>query len=167
MKEYLTVATVIKPQGIKGELKVYPLVDDENSLKKLKSVIISGVTYNSVSWRICAGGCFLTIADINDRNKAELLRGAEVTVMRKDLPIADDRMYITDIIGLTVKTDDGKEIGVLTDVLKAHTDVFVLKTKKGELMFPSVKGVIKDVDFTNGVITLYAERFAEVSSYED
>ena len=95
------------------------------------------------------------------------MRGAEVTVMRKDLPIADDRMFITDIIGLTVKTDDGKEIGVLTDVLKAHTDVFVLKTKKGELMFPSVKGIIKDVDFTNGAITLYAERFAEVSSYED
>lgn len=167
MKEYLTVATVIKPQGIKGELKVYPMVDDENSLKKLKSVIIAGVTYDTISWRINVGGCFLAIKEINDRNKAETLRNAEITVKREDLVLPDDRMYIADIIGLIVKTDDGKTVGTLKDVLKAKTDVFVVETTDGELMFPSVKGLIKDVDYNGGAITLDAERFKEISTYAD
>ena len=49
--EKLTVATVLKPQGIRGELKVKALCDSAEDLKGLKRVYLSGVEYAVLSVR--------------------------------------------------------------------------------------------------------------------
>jgi 16S rRNA processing protein RimM len=40
MESRLKIGLIVKPQGIKGELKVQPLTDDSCRFKKLKQVII-------------------------------------------------------------------------------------------------------------------------------
>ena len=40
MKEYIKVGTITQPVGIKGEMKVYPHLDDPAHYKKLKQVFV-------------------------------------------------------------------------------------------------------------------------------
>ena len=42
MLDKLKVGIIVKPQGIKGEVKVQPLTDDINRFNDLKEVIIDG-----------------------------------------------------------------------------------------------------------------------------
>ena len=46
MRETVTVGTVAKPQGIKGEIKISPLTDDNERFSDLKQVSIGGVGYD-------------------------------------------------------------------------------------------------------------------------
>ena len=45
MQKFLTVATVLKPQGIRGEIKVMPQTDSADDMKDFSSVIIDGTSY--------------------------------------------------------------------------------------------------------------------------
>ena len=44
--DLLKIAKVLKPQGIKGEMKLEPIIKDMDFFKTLKYVIINGKTYN-------------------------------------------------------------------------------------------------------------------------
>ena len=46
MKDFITVGRIINTHGLKGELKVYPLTDDSNRFKELKSVYVDGILKN-------------------------------------------------------------------------------------------------------------------------
>ncbi|MFR1633228.1 MAG: ribosome maturation factor RimM, partial [Oscillospiraceae bacterium] len=95
MQKFLTVATVLKPQGIRGEIKVMPQTDSAEDMKDFSSVIIDGTSYKVLACRAAGGYAYLTLRGIPDRNAAELLRGKEVLVDRSEAPeLPDDRVYI-------------------------------------------------------------------------
>ena len=71
----LTVATVLKPQGIRGEVKVRALTDSAEDLAAFKKLIIDGAEYSVLSVRAQGEFAYLMLKGIADRNAAELLRG--------------------------------------------------------------------------------------------
>ena len=73
MQDYLTVATILKPQGIRGEVKVKALTDTAEDLKAFKKLLIDGVEYPVLSVRAQGEFAFLGLKGIADRNAAELL----------------------------------------------------------------------------------------------
>ena len=161
----LTVAIVLKPQGIRGEIKVKAMTDSADDLKSFKSVFIDGADYSVLSVRTQGEFAFLSLKGIADRNGAELLRGKEVEVERPALPeLPDGRYYIADLIGCIVVNERGEVLGTVEDVTPAKTDIFTLRRDdKKTLMFPSADGVILTVDGENKKITVNAKRFKEVS----
>ena len=80
MQKYLTVATILKPQGIRGEVKVMPFTDSAEDLKSFSKVIIDGTEYKVLACRAAGGYAYLTLRGVPDRNAAELLRGRDVLV---------------------------------------------------------------------------------------
>ena len=52
MQKFLTVATVLKPQGIRGEIKVMPQTDSAEDMKDFSSVIIDGTSYKVLACRL-------------------------------------------------------------------------------------------------------------------
>ena len=161
----LTVAIVLKPQGIRGEIKVKAMTDSADDLNAFKSVLIDGADYSVLSVRTQGEFAFLSLKGIADRNGAELLRGKEVEVERTALPeLPDGRYYIADLIGCIVVNERGEVLGTVEDVTPAKTDIFTLRRDdKKTLMFPSADGVILTVDRENKKITVNAKRFKEVS----
>ena len=100
MRETVTVGTVAKPQGIKGEIKISLLTDDNERFYDLKKVSIGGVEYAVACARVSPAGVFLKLNGVDDRNAAELLRGKELRVRREDaVKLPEDRYFIADIIG--------------------------------------------------------------------
>ena len=160
----ITVAIVLKPQGIRGEIKVKAMTDSADDLTAFKSILIDGVAYSVLSVRAQGEFAYLALKGIADRNSAELLRGKEIEVERTDLPeLPDGRYYIGDLIGCAVVNERGDILGEVTEVTPAKTDIFTLAKDGKNIMFPAADGVILKVDEANKKITVNGKRFKEVS----
>jgi 16S rRNA processing protein RimM len=169
MVERLRVGLIVKPQGVRGEVKVQPLTDDINRFKKLNKVFIDGVQNKVGGVKIADGFCILSILGVTDRNDAELLRGKYIEVERADADeLPKDRYFITDIIGCRVVFEDDKELGEVTEVTSAKTDIFTLKTVSNKVVrFPFLKDLLVSVDVEQKVIKILRKRYLEVCCYED
>ena len=167
-KGLINVGKILKPQGIKGEVKILPLTDDITRFKSLEYLIVKGQAMPVLSLRIENNYVYAKLDKVTDRNMAETLRDEFVSVERKDaVKLEDGRYFIVDLIGCKILVD-GKELGTLVDVIQnTRTDVYSVKTQKGEVMFPVVDGLIESTDTDQKVIVVNSKRLGEVIVYED
>lgn len=164
MTQTLTVGIVLKPQGIRGELKVKPYTDTAEDFAAFRRVYLDGEEYRVLSVRTGGGAVFLGLKGVADRNAAELLRGKEVVIPRSEAPEPEaGRYYVADLLGCDIVTEGGKILGKLKDVRQAATDVYTLFDGARDILFPVADGVVTDVDVENGTITVDEKRFYEVA----
>ena len=160
----LVVGTVLKPQGIRGEIKIKPFTDSAETFRSFKRVFLDGEEYKLLSVRTGDGFVYAALRGVPDRNAAELLRGKEVTVPREDVPVLPaGSYYIADLLGSEIVTETGERLGTLTDITQAGTDVYTMSEGGREILFPAAKGVIVNVDVENKKITVNGKRFSEVA----
>ena len=169
MEKLFKIGLIVKPQGIKGELKVQPLTDDITRFKNLKEVLIDDKNYRVGCAKIGGNTVFLSLFGVNDRNTAETFRGKYLCVQRENaVPLEEGRYFISDIIGCQVITDNNLVIGEITDVFSSRTDVLTVKCQDGRIMrFPFLKDLVKSVDVENQKFVVFTKRLSEVSCYED
>ncbi len=162
MEDYLRVGVIASTHGIKGEVKVFPTTDDMERFKYLKQVFldtkkeykeleITGVKFFK-QWAI------LKFKGIDNINDIEKYKGCDLLVTRENaVKLQEDEFFICDILDSVVVTDEGEELGVLTDVLSTGAnDVYVVTTKeKKEILLPSIKECIIDVDVENKKILVH------------
>lgn len=164
MTDTLTVGVVLKPQGIRGELKVKPYTDTAEDFAAFRRVFLDGEEYKVLSVRTGGGAVFLGLRGVADRNAAELLRGKEVVIPRSEAPEPEEgRYYVADLLGCDIVTEGGKVLGKLKDVRQASTDVYTLFDGSRDILFPVADGVVVTVDVENGTITVNEKRFYEVA----
>ena len=161
----LIVGTILKPQGIRGELKVKPFTDTAEVFSGFDRVFLDGVPYKILSVRTGDGFVYLGLRGVPDRNAAELLRGKSLTLPREEAPEpAEGSYYIADLIGCAIVTEEGEKLGVLADVTPAATDVYTLKRATGEeIIFPAAKGVVLSVDPEKRTVVVSKRRYLEVA----
>ena len=160
----LVIGKIVKPQGIRGEVKVYPYTDDAEVFQEISRVFIDGEEYKILHARFGDGMAYLSLRGVPDRNAAELLRDKELTIPREEAPAPEEgSYYIADILGSEIVTETGKLLGTLKDVRQAATDVYTLETEKGEVLFPTAKGVVLQVDVEHKRIVVSEKRFQEVA----
>ncbi|MBQ8426219.1 MAG: 16S rRNA processing protein RimM [Clostridia bacterium] len=169
MENTLKVGLIVKPQGIRGELKVQPLTDDINRFKKLKNIIIDGKNYRVTNATIAGNVVLLSIFGISDRDTAETFRDKFICVDRENaVPLEEGRYFIADIIGSTLKTDHDSVVGEIVEVTSARTDIFTVKCTDGTIMrFPFLKDAIVNIDIENKLIIVKAKRLSEIACYEN
>ena len=164
MEEKLNVATVLKPQGIRGEIKIKVFLDNCEDFKSFKKIFVGKDEYAVLGVRTQGDFAFVALRGIADRNAAELLRGKDVEVLRSDCPpLPEGRFYIADLLGCEVFYTSGEKVGEVKEVYPAGTDIYVLSTDSGELSFAAAEGVIDEVDVEAKKITVNKKRFKEVS----
>lgn len=164
MTDTLTVGVVLKPQGIRGELKVKPYTDTAEDFAAFRRVFLDGEEYKVLSVRTGGGAVFLGLRGVADRNAAELLRGKEVVIPRSEAPEPEEgRYYVADLLGCDIVTEGGKVLGKLKDVRQASTDVYTLFDGSRDILFPVADGIVVAVDVENGTITVNEKRFYEVA----
>lgn len=122
----LLIGRVVKPQGIKGEVKVLLLTDGFFSVKNLKEAYIGDKLYKINSIKDAGVPCaFLGLQGVTDRNAAEALRGADVYADKSLINKDKNAYFIEDLIGLTLYAGEDK-IGAIQDVIKSNVDMFVI-----------------------------------------
>ena len=164
MEKSLTVGEVLKPQGIRGELKIKPFTDSAETFLSFKRVFLDGEEYRILSCRTGEGFVFLGLRGVADRNAAELLRGKQLVIPREDAPaLPEGRYFIADLEGCEVRDGNGVFLGTVKTVLKNATDVYVLEKDGKEILFPAAAGVILTVDIEGKKITVDEKRFRETA----
>lgn len=162
MDQYLRVGVISTTHGIKGEVKVYPTTDDPNRFKQLKEIFLD--TGKELMPLEIEGVKFfkqlviLKFKGIDNINDIEKYRGKDLLVDRENaVKLEENEYFICDIIDFEVDTEDGEKLGILTYVLTtAANDVYVVKMDNGkELLLPSIKECILDVDMENQKIIVH------------
>ena len=172
--EYLQIGEIVRPQGIRGEVKLRAMSSDPQRYARLERVYLL-VKGEYVACKVrkgrCNGGFAVLMLDgISDRNQAEALRGVKVYVDRAHaIELDEDENFVVDLVGLTAVDTQGTQIGTLTDVLSPNSvcDVYVFDTPRGELMIPALKRVVAEVDVEAGRIVLDERVLPEVAVWED
>lgn len=161
----LTIAEVLKPQGIRGELKIKTFTDYPEDVRAFKKVYIDDIEYKILSFRIGTDGmAYIGLRGIPDRNEAELFRGKLLMGEREDAPpLEEGQYYIVDVIGLSCQTEDGETLGTVVDVTNLSADVYTIEKAGKRILFPAVKGVIKQVDIPNGKLIVDKTIFQQIA----
>lgn len=166
MKTELTIGKVLKPHGLKGDVKIETFSSNPARFSALKRLKLDGVEYKVR--RLALDGTFgtLGIEGVDNMDAAELLRGKMISVNRSDLPkLEAGNYYIADLLGIDVYVS-GDRIGELIDVLQyGSADVYVVKTADSTCSFPALKQLIKSVDVEKGEMILDDMVFRRVVVY--
>jgi len=172
--QYLQIGEIVKPQGIRGEVKLRAMTSDLTRFARLESVfMLKNGAYEEIrvqKGRTYDGFAFLKLQGIDDRNAAEALRGVKLFVDRAHaIELDEDENFVCDLIGLEAVDTNGEAIGELVDVLTPNSvcDVYVFDTPRGEMMIPALRRVVKEVDLDAGKIVLDAQVLMEVAVWED
>ncbi len=171
--DYIRIGLVLKPQGIRGEIKVSCLSDRLDRFMDLDYVFVEDkgkyTRYNVKGARLGDDCAFLFLEKIYDRDAAESLRNKYICVDREHaIKLPEGRYFIFDLVGCTVITDTGTVLGTLDEVMQpGANDVYVVKNGKDEILIPAVKSFVLDIDVENKKITVKGDMLQEVAVYED
>ena len=169
LSAYLLIGQVLRPQGIKGLVKVRPDTDDPGRFEELETVYIqNGSEYMPVSVdevTVRDDGVYLRLQGAQTRDEAEKQRNWLLYVDRAHArELAENETFICDLIGCRVVDTTGAELGKVTDVLQpGGNDVYVIQTPKGEMLLPALRHVIPTVDVAQGVVVVDESRLPEVA----
>lgn len=153
MEETLRVGVITSPHGVRGEVKVYPTTDDNNRYKKLAEVILDLGKEQRVlkieHVKFFKNMVILKFEGLDNISDIEPFRGKDLLIRRDQaVKLSPDENFITDLIGLTVRTDEGTVLGTMTDVIQTGAnDVYCVRTAEGkEILLPAIKDCIRNVD---------------------
>jgi 16S rRNA processing protein RimM len=156
---YLKVGFIMKPHGIKGELKVLPLTDNPARFNKIKSIFLlikdEYKVFEINNIKPAKDHIIISFKECDSVEKAELLRNVYLFVEKKDgVKLMDNEFYTQDLKDCKVIYNE-EEVGLVLDLLNfGANDNLLLKTKQGEIYYPFRKEYIKKIDIENKILEI-------------
>ena len=149
--QWIPVAKVGRPHGVRGELRVFPFASGSQTLLEVREVQISSRSgQKHFTLRRCRRAkdfLILALEGVDDRQRAQGLTGAQVLVDVSDLPQLDEgEFYHRELIGFSVEDDEGVSLGVLEEILDTggHDTLVVRDRDAGfEFMIPFVEDMVE------------------------
>ena len=159
----VVLGRLAKPHGVKGDIRVDYYADSADLLDKplmLRAGRFAPRPIRVLDWHLWKDQLILGIEGCNDRSAAEQLRGQELLIDASFLPEPEeDEPYLRDLIGLSVRLEDGTTVGELEDVdFPAGQEMWVIRAPEEsggyEILFPAVPEFVRDIDLSAGTATI-------------
>ncbi len=158
--DFVSIGVVTSVHGIKGEILVTPITDSPEQFFQLKKVYLKDRQgprriFDIESVRRKKNALIIKMVSVNTRDQAETLKGyrVEKAFDVQKSALKTDEFYIFELIGLNIKTTDGRWLGEITDVMQMPAnDVYIVKNDDEEILIPAIGDVVKKVDLENGFI---------------
>ena len=154
----IKLGKITAPQGIKGEVRVYPYTDELTRFSKIEAVLLDGQKRKIQNARYMKNMAVLKLEGVDDRNMAESLRNKELLLAKEDLwEQPEDTYFIDDLVGCDVVSEDGAPVGTLKNIIsRPAQDLYEIERADGStFLLPAVKEFIKNVDLDNKTITIH------------
>ncbi|MCL2939549.1 MAG: ribosome maturation factor RimM [Trichodesmium sp. MAG_R02] len=152
MSKWIEIGRIVAPQGLKGDIRVYPSSDfPERFTEPGKRWLLSPGQIEPRSIELLRGrylpskGLYvIELAGIENREQAEALRNSQLLIEQGDRPQLEvDEFYIPDLIGLTVINQlNRKVIGKVISIIFAGNDL--LEIEKISTDTPTISKVVED-----------------------
>ena len=162
MTELYQVGAITQTHGIRGEVKVFPMTDDVSRFKNMKELILDTgkeqIVLEVTSARPQKNLVILKFKGIDNINDVEKYRKKSLYVTRENaVKLKKDEYFIADLIGMKVSTDEGEELGTLSDVMQTGAnDVYVISMTDGEeVLVPAIRDCIRDVNVEQGQMCVH------------
>ena len=159
---WVPLAEIARPHGVKGELRLRLFNKSSDTLLGQEEVLVrmaDGVEHEvSVERaRRADDAILMKLFSVDDRNRAEELRGALVCVRRRDFEDAEPgEFYAIDVVGADVKLA-GERIGAVAEIV-TYPSVEVLLVHaddgKGDWEVPLTEMYIARVDVEGRLVEL-------------
>ena len=152
--ELVVIGRVVKPQGRRGEVLVHPLSDQPDRFPNLERAFVISPGAEGREIRVTSswphkGRHVLKLEGVDSIDEAEALRGSELGIPEGELaPLPEGSFYHHQLKGLHVADEDGKEIGVVADVMDtgAGAPILVVKGPEGETLVPFAADFVRTVE---------------------
>jgi len=166
-RTWIPLAEVMRPHGVRGELRLRPYNRDSRLLFDLEEVLVrfpngeeSEVTVEGA--RAANDAILVKLFSVDDRTAAEELRGAVVCGARSEFPPVDEgEFYVCDIEGaiVVVEASEGAQtpLGRVRELVSYPTvDVLIVDAVDGGRPWeiPLVGSVVRNVDIGALRVTL-------------
>lgn len=166
MQRYKT-GTILRPKGLKGEVKVLPVTDFPERFLSRKTYYV-GRTDNDALMRtvvrasLSKGFAWLVFEGAESREAAEALRGMHLYIEEPELErMPEGRAYLHELIGLDLVDAIGSKRGVVSDVqqMPAHEVYEVTMIDGRVILLPAIEEFIEEIDTGKG--RMVVPRFEE------
>ena len=159
MKKLIAVGKVVRTWGIKGDVKI-DLVSGRIQKLSVFQELFAGIHADNVRSislereRVLKLQIIAKFGDIDSIEEAELFRGSYIFVKAEELgSLREDEYYISDLIGLKVVLEDGKDIGTVKDVVETGgTDILLVEKDDREMLIPLSRTICRSIDTGKGII---------------
>lgn len=155
------VGKILKPKGLKGEVKVEIITSFPEHFTSLEQLYImvnnEYKAYAVTKARVSGKFVFIKFTDIDLIEQAELLRNKELYIPESELmELSEGEFYIHQLIGVEVFDLAGTLLGEIVEVENySASDIYVLKMADGSTkLIPAIKSVVKEVDISGNKMTI-------------
>lgn len=165
MAEWFNVGKIVNTQGIKGEVRVVSRTDFTesrykvgNTLYLFKSEGTDPIEVIVKSHRVHKSFDLLMFEGYNNLNDVEKLRDYVIKVPEDQLEeLEENEYYFHEIIGCVVFTEEGEELGKISEILTpGANDVWVVKRKgEKELLIPYIEEIVKEINVDDKIIKIH------------
>jgi 16S rRNA processing protein RimM len=152
------VATLGRPVGVRGEIELVTLSDDDTRFSTGATLMVSG-SRRVLTLRALRGHHGRSVAsfeEVTDRAGADALKGADLVVPVEWVrTLGEDEYWDYQLVGCRVVGDDGRDYGEVCEVLHQPAgDVLVVSTEDGERLVPMVREIVRMVRIQQRRITI-------------
>ena len=152
---YLLIGQVLRPYGVRGELRVEIVTDYPERLSQHAHFYLAHPSspasvrrYLVERARIHRDVLLLKLGGCDDRNSADELRGMLVQIpIEEAVPLEEGEYYLFQLIGVQVETESGEWLGRVVEVIETGAnDVYVVRGPRREILLPAVDEVVLALD---------------------
>ena len=155
-KVELLVGKVGRAHGIRGDVTIDVRTDEPDHRFAAGTVFSTrrgSLTVASMKWH--SSRLLVRFAEVPDRSAAESLRGTElrVEVDPDERPEDPEEFYDHQLVGLSVRTEDGQPVGEVIEALHLPSqDLLVVRRpdSDADAMVPFLSGFVPTVDVEAG-----------------
>ena len=158
---HVAIGRIVKAQGLNGQLKVSIYSGDPDELLPFQLIYLGHnadfKTFTLKSSRSQGKFAVISLAEIVDRDGAEAHAGQEVWVLKSQMPaLPSDEFYWHEMVGLTVRTLLGQELGRVTSLIatRAHDVMVVTSLDQREYLIPAVQEILVSQDTEAGLLVI-------------
>lgn len=157
--EWMLIGRIVGLYGWAGAVKVWPETDFPERFKQLKSALLEfpdgrRQTVQVLEARVQPRQILLQFAGYAAKEASRELMGAQILIPAEQATaLPEGEYYLHQILGLKVQDSEGRDLGPITEVLRAPAhDVYV--TPLADI--PARKEVVKQIDLGRGIMLVEA-----------
>lgn len=155
----LTVATITRPHGLKGEVALAVRTDEPAARLAagtvLRTVPPAAGPLTVEGARVSGDRWYVRFAGVGSRESAEALRGVDLVVTTAT-STEDDAWYPHELVGLRAELADGTRVGEVIGLeqLPAQDMLVLLEPDGRRSLVPFVAAIVPVVDVAGGRVVL-------------
>lgn len=163
--DYLKVAKILSPVGLKGEVRVYTTSTFKNKRYKKDNILYYFDKENNIkelkikNSRNKEGNIdILNFYDIDTFEKAEKLNGIELLALKDEKLLKKDEYYFSDLISSSIYDEDDNLLGVVEGIDEFTSNLSLrmkLNSNNKIIYIPFNDVFVKSVDVNNKKIIIH------------